>query len=1045
MSEELLQRDLLKNPEKIGKWDFYNIGSTSIKTLKEYGIIRNVDYGKENNNKVDGIIVQKKNVIAIIEYKKPSEFKTEKLKEKAIKQEIEIAKKLNSKIFIATDTKETIWVNALTGQRIKDENGNEIKTGFDPKDEKIVELIEKINYSINEINNNLKPKKLINPTDLAKQIWQDIWSVSGATPENCLYTFVEIFIFKYLSDLGVLKGMHSFNFLIESFETNTPEEILEIYAKSIRPKIKELFPENPIDKTTIINGTIFVSKDQKAVIGYSTVFKKILQKFKDYGKLENIDYDFKSKLFESFLKESISKKNWGQFFTPLTVVRAICGMAKDDIKVGAKICDPACGVGKFLLEPIKTKLDDFYIISNNKIKPKITIRGFDKGFDKDEQKTIILAKANMLIYFSDLIKEHPNLTKNFSELFNECFLLKTNSILGTLSETVEEEYDLILTNPPYVTSGSSNLKEEIKKDGDLVNYYKINAMGVEGLFMEWVVRALKPNGKGFIVVPDGILNRQNDKNLRQFIVDECHIDGIISLPVKTFFTTPKKTYILCITKKANKKDVQLDPVFTYLVSEIGESRDIYRFDIEQDDLSEAVTLYSFFKGSKQRFADINNDKRCKIQPFSRFKPENHWSIDRWWSKEEQIELGILEEEKTIDLNGFSELIKDVSETLGDFSSLLKEVSGTKKTISNFKEVKLSDTNYFELSIGKRKIKKEFVNISGSIPIYSANVKEPVGYHNRSNIDDFSNNFVLWGIDVDLEFNAIPKNTAFVSTDHCGTIRIKNDDISPEYLMIQLEKVKHKYGFDRGLRASLKNMQIVSIEIPFNKNGDIDIDKQKEIISKYEYVFDVKKNVSDYKQKLKELSVSIASLIADNKFNIVEISSVLDSPPTNSGLQKKNVSLEVTDKNTVPVYSATMDEGDVFGWISEDSKWKKYEDILTWNKDGSAGFVFYRKNRFAPYEKVKLLQIKEEYKSDLSYHYLKHVVQNRLFEEGFGFSIKCSMDKVLKLNIPIPIGEDGKFDKSKQDEIARIYNKIDEIKQSILVELDKVTNSEIDFD
>lgn len=38
MSEELLQRDLIKNPVKIGKWDFYNIGSTSIKALKENNI-----------------------------------------------------------------------------------------------------------------------------------------------------------------------------------------------------------------------------------------------------------------------------------------------------------------------------------------------------------------------------------------------------------------------------------------------------------------------------------------------------------------------------------------------------------------------------------------------------------------------------------------------------------------------------------------------------------------------------------------------------------------------------------------------------------------------------------------------------------------------------------------------------------------------------------------------------------------------------------------------------------------------------------------------
>lgn len=69
----------------------------------------------------------------------------------------------------------------------------------------------------------------------------------------------------------------------------------------------------------------------------------------------------------------------------------------------------------------------------------------------------------MLIYFSDIIKENPGITTEFAQLFNDSFLLKTNSILGTLSEPVENEYDLIVTNPPYVTSGSSNLKEEIKK------------------------------------------------------------------------------------------------------------------------------------------------------------------------------------------------------------------------------------------------------------------------------------------------------------------------------------------------------------------------------------------------------------------------------------------------------------------------------------------------------------------------------------------------------------------------------------------------------
>lgn len=382
MSEELLQRGLVENPEKIGKWDFYNIGATTLKALKRHKKIRDTDYGILERKKPDALIIQKKQVIAVIEYKTPQEFKTDAQKKKAIKQEIEVAKKLGAKIFIATDTKESVWVNALTENRIEDENGKEIKVLFDPKDEQVAELIKKVYDSINEQTDNIKPKQFVNPTNLAKSIWQDIWSVSGATPENCLYTFVELFIFKYLSDLKVLEEPENFDYLMGLYTKRDEDFALEYYANNIRPKIKNLFPENPSDKTTIINGTIFVSKDQKAVKGYSTTFKTVLDKFNKYGKLEHIDYDFKSQLFESFLKESISKKNWGQFFTPLKVIRPIIEMAKDDIKEGVKICDPACGVGKFLLEPLTTRLDEFYKINKDSITPKIEIHGFDKGFDK---------------------------------------------------------------------------------------------------------------------------------------------------------------------------------------------------------------------------------------------------------------------------------------------------------------------------------------------------------------------------------------------------------------------------------------------------------------------------------------------------------------------------------------------------------------------------------------------------------------------------------------------------------------------------------------
>lgn len=1050
MSEELIQRNLIEVPETMGTWDYYNIGTTTLKALKGAKIIINKDYGKFENKKPDALIVKKPQVIAAIEYKHPKELRRRKQIEAAIAQEIETARALGAKLYIVTDGNKTFWINPMTGNEITAEDGSRIALNFNKDDVECIKLINKAIMSISATNDSILFSVAVDPLPLAQKVWQDLWSVSGATPENCLYTFVEIFIFKYLSDLGILTGLFSFSNLLNQYKTNTENEVIDYYASTIRVKIKELFPLNPKDRTTIINGTIFVSKNDKAVSGYATVFKKILERFDSFGTLENIDYDFKSKLFETFLKESISKKNWGQFFTPLKVVRAIVSMT--DIVPGMTICDPACGVGKFLLELILHDIHRWFKIKNGTLIPQVTLRGFDKGFDKDEQKTIILAKANMLIYMSSIIREYSGLTEQFAQLFNDTFLLQTNSILGTLANPEVEKYDLILTNPPYVMSGSSNLKDEISKktSAEVINkrkslleqHYAISAMGVEGLFMEWIIRALKPGGKAFVVVPDGIMNRSNDKRLRDFILDECVIDAVISLPLNTFFTTNKKTYIMALTKKIPAsldgtiiKGRQVTPVFTYLCSEIGETRDVYRFDIEQNDLDIAATTYNMFKGACEHYT--TNDKRCKIVGIDDFYNGAHWSIERWWTREERIELGIEDEPNLVDVNQFVSIISDIAATIsayqepllelekkkiydervrcvslldknlftlitsgigfnrtalsaidthkekdfpvftagkepvahigvlkskkpilasnehlllsfatngdgsagrnfivhnrpfyinvdrlaidikdknillpylysqlsdmkekykfnhsnkanrhnlvfvnidipvdenGEFdikkqaviaeqflilNDIRKEIVQKHREVADFviepsrileitrsKTVSLNDKSFFELSIGKRLLKKDFFQKSGSIPIYSANVNVPFAFTEMTNISDFSLPYVIWGIDGDFEFNVMDSGVKFAATDHCGMIKIKSMYIDPIFLMYSLKRIRHQYGFDRGLRASLTNMKKIEISIPLNKNGDFDIEIQRKIAKAYTTLESYKHNILD---------------------------------------------------------------------------------------------------------------------------------------------------------------------------------------------------------
>lgn len=1049
MSEELIQKNLVEAPEKMGDWNFYNIGATTLKALKGAKIIPDKDYDEFEAKKPDALIVKKPLVIAAIEYKVPSQLRTEKQIEKAIFQELGTAQVLQAKVYIITDGKKSIWVNPANGHEILQEDGSKITLNFDKTSAECIVLINKIRASINATNDTLKAAASVDPLPLAEKIWQDLWAVSGATPENCLYTFVEIFIFKYLSDLGVLKGMYSFYDLLSKYSGNNENEVLEFYASTIRVKIKELFPGNPKDKTTIINGTIFVSKDDKAVSGYATVFHKILKRFNDFGTLENIDYDFKSKLFETFLKESISKKNWGQYFTPLKVVRAIVNMA--DIEPGMKICDPACGVGKFLLEPILHNLNRLYVVGvdedgNEKLLPQISLSGFDKGFDKDEQKTIILAKANMLIYMSGMIKEHPGLTKQFAELFNNTFTLQTNSILGTLAKPITEEYDLILTNPPYVMSGSSNLKEEISKDDILKKYFSISAMGIEGLFMEWIVRALKPGKKAFIVIPDGIMNRSNDKKLRDFILEQCNIDAVISLPLNTFFTTNKKTYILALTKKVAVNvggiatlQKQTTPVFTYLCSEIGETRDVYRFDIDQNDLEVASDLFNMFKGAKSKFK--TDDTRCKIIDIEDFYSGTHWSVDRWWSRDEKIALGIEDNIETVSLEDYIGMVSDTASTLMEFDEPLRELVKKKSAIVSSVEVSLHDETLFDLSIGKRLLRKDYIEAIGKIPAYSSNVFSPFVYTSYSNVEDFSVPYVLWGIDGAFEFNVMPTGEKFAYTDHCGVIKIKNPKINPYYLAYTLEENKHKYGFDRGLRASLSNMKSVKVSIPVDVSGEFDENAQSSIADSMLGMRQIRVNLSEKRTNIAGIKVVLED--ENYKYSYFPLINILVPIKGLSKYTKKYGNLH---RGPYPVYSASSKKPltyiDTFDY---DGKY------MTWSTNGFAGTILVLDGKFSINGDRGVLIPKDD-RTDIDLDYMKFTLEPLFRDLAKGRKGDNGEDEFTKLYpsmlndimVPVPVDEHGNIDLYAQKEIAAKYLAIEQSRDEIISKLDALIQQKIEL-
>lgn len=703
MSEQTIQNGLYAIPVVFEKFTCRSLGATTIKDLvssKEISGITLKECDKIKAKKPDVIILNSsKEIVIFIEMKEPAKFASADLIQKAIWQELDVARKVKAKIYIVSDGNTFIWINPRTAELITDEAGTPIGKKVNPKDltaeqcRELAEFIDDVCLCISDTNNRLLPKEFLDPTPLAQKTARILQNMSLSSAKNSLYTFVEFFTFKFLSDIGVLKGIYSFDGIYSIYCSQGSKDAFNQYLTTVREKLLELFPENAKDHTTIINGRLFHTKIDEMgnpiiIDSAADCFGKLLECFREYerehGKFVYIHKDFKSKLFETFMKNSSDKDGMGQFFTPLKVVQEMVRMVT--IKEGMSICDPACGVGKFLLEAASRVPNSVYF-ENGKLKFSVNMVGFEKRMeDNNDDLTTILAKDNILIYYSDLFKNNCDSQEQIQQLANQLLnktIFSYHTTLGTLGDLQPEKYDLILANPPYYQSATiSAASKAVTLPGTEANAYAANGRGIEGLFTEWIIKSLKPGGTANVILPDGIFTNLGNTGLKQMIINTCLIESIISLPVGTFFNTPKKTFILTLRKKraGEEKIRQKAPVFAYLCSSIGESMDTYRFDLPENDLHAAVDLYNIYKANKENpiaIQAVQADDRAKLIPMEVFDPALSWNIDDVWSAEEKIALGIKKEDNTMSLDEFGDF---VSALISDIEDFKEAVECLKKTM-----------------------------------------------------------------------------------------------------------------------------------------------------------------------------------------------------------------------------------------------------------------------------------------------------------------------------------------------------------------------------
>lgn len=211
---------------------------------------------------------------------------------------------------------------------------------------------------------------------------------------------------------------------------------------------------------------------------------------------DNIDFDavdVKGRLFEIYLGRTFQGQ-LGQFFTPRNIVEFMASyiLQNVDRKEGISVLDPSCGSGGMLT----------YLNTH--------IQGNLVGCEVDKR----------LIRVSNL-----NLTINNAKSFD----VKEGSFLD---KDFDQEFDVVISNPPF------GIKE---KQADILAKYELGmkkaSCETELLFVENILRALKPNGVCGIVLPQGALNNSSTKKMRNLLLDNATLLASVDLPSAVFKNT----------------------------------------------------------------------------------------------------------------------------------------------------------------------------------------------------------------------------------------------------------------------------------------------------------------------------------------------------------------------------------------------------------------------------------------------------------------------------------------------------------------------------
>ncbi|AWV25328.1 SAM-dependent methyltransferase [Citrobacter youngae] len=275
--------------------------------------------------------------------------------------------------------------------------------------------------------------------------------------------------------------------------------------------------------------------------------RAIINKLADFSfeRIFTQKFDFYATIFEYLIKDynSNSGGKYAEYYTPHAVARIMAEILVPKTQQGVvrnvSCYDPSAGSGTLLMNVAHAIGEDRCSIFAQDI----------------SQKSSSLLRLNLIL--NNLVHSIPN-------------VIQGNTILHPFHKdgSTLKRFDYIVSNPPFKMD-FSDFRDDLDSKENQQRFFagipKIKAkardkMEIYQLFLQHIIFSLKPGGKAAVVVPTGFITAQSgiDKGIREHLVKNKMLAGVVSMPSNIFATTGTNVSILFIDASNKEKVVLID-------------------------------------------------------------------------------------------------------------------------------------------------------------------------------------------------------------------------------------------------------------------------------------------------------------------------------------------------------------------------------------------------------------------------------------------------------------------------------------------------------